>query len=178
MSENILNVKPNKSKHCCWCSNSKWYWVEHGWKKVSSKAGNSVQESHVAWANSIFDSGSHVKLAGNIACKMFKMAMKQYGSEPPPNLILVLDLLTILPAHHLHGVCIGSQELTIINPSYTALNNENYEFNNWNDCDKLAPAYSWADTKTDTPEEAFVSRTTLVQGIVFVIVLPVFTSKF
>lgn len=106
------------------------------------------------------------------------MAMKQYGSEPPPNLVLVLDLLTILPAHHLHCVCIGSQELTIINPSYTALNDENNEFNNWNNSDELAPAYSGADAKTDTPEKAFVSRTTLVQGIVFMIVLPVLTCEF
>ena len=109
---------------------------------------------------------------------MLKMTMEQYGSEPPPNLVLVLDLLTILPAHHLHGVGIGSQELTIINPSYTALNNENYEFNNWNNSDELAPANSGADAKTDAPEEAFVSRTTFVQGIVFVVVLPVFTCEF
>lgn len=51
--------------------------------------------------------------------------MQENWSEPSPNLPLVLNLFTILPAHDLHGVGVGRQELTIIYSVQTALDYEN-----------------------------------------------------
>jgi hypothetical protein len=113
-------------------------------------------------------------LSGKVANEMLEVTMEEHRCEPSPNLILILDLFAILPAHHLHRVGIWCQKVAVVDSADAALDDEDTDLYKGNNGDELAPANSGADTKADAAEESFISRLTLINAIFPMVILSFF----